>query len=183
MERVGTTPASPEDASPGVMLEYWLASKFGQLWLHLHKSLGSVLGEMPGECALFARGHQFSADRLYRVQRFAASVWWRVGMVAVALLFPVIGISALVRPGRAGTDVAVGIMILPVGVAAIAMLQMGLLSFRSGQIRWYLVKAGPHAADEPLPPGSLGLPTRWDFWVMLIVAVTVFGILLYAGTR
>jgi hypothetical protein len=34
-----------------------------------------------------------------------------------------------------------------------------------------------------LPAGSLGRSRRWDFWVMLVLAVAAFGILLYAGTR
>jgi hypothetical protein len=49
---------------------------------------------------------------------------------------------------------------------------MGLLSFRSGLIGFSLQEARPQAAEEPLPPGSLGLQRRWDFWVMLFVAVS-----------
>ncbi|HEY2550355.1 MAG TPA: hypothetical protein VGI64_07235 [Streptosporangiaceae bacterium] len=60
---------------------------------------------------------------------------------------------------------------------------MGLLSFRSGQVRLYRLKAGPQAHDEPLPPDSLGRPSLWDFWVMLIIAVATCAISAYAGTR
>lgn len=166
-----------------VMLEYWLAGKLGQLWLSLHKCLQPTLGELPGECALLARGQQLTAGRLYRAQAFAARVWWRAGTAAVLLLFPVIGLSAALHPGRVGTDAGVTIIAILGCLAGVAMLQMGLLSFRSGVIRWYMLKAGPQAGDEPLPAGSFGLPTRWDFWVMLGIAAAAFGILLYAGTR
>jgi len=165
------------------MVEYWLASKFGQLWLSLHKGLRPALGEMPTECARLARGQRFTADRLHRAQGFAARVWWRAGMASVLLVFPVIGVSAAVRPGRIGTDTAV-VLIFGLGcLAGLAMLQMGLISFRGGQTRLHMVTAGPNARDEPLPPGSLGLPSRFDFWVIMVVAMAVFGILLYAGTR
>lgn len=165
------------------MVEYWLASKLGLVWLSLHKGLRPTLGELPGECALVARGRSLPAGRLCRAQAFAARVWWRAGMVAVLLVLPVIGFGAALHPGRVGTDAGATIMAILICLAGVAMLQMGLLSFRSGLIRWYLLKAGPQAGEEPLPPGSLGRPTRWDFWAMLVIAVAAFGILLYAGTR
>ena len=166
-----------------VMLDYWLASKLGRVWLSLHKGLRPALGTLPGECALVARGQELTAGRLYRAQRFGVLVWWRAGMVAVLLLLPATGLGAALRPGRIGTDVIVDFMILAGGAAGVSIAQMGLLFVRSGLIRWYLVKTGPKAAEEPLPKGSPGQPTRWDFWVMLIIAVAIFGILVYAATR
>ncbi len=166
-----------------LMLEYWLASKFGQLWLKVQKSLQPTLGDLPAECALLAGGQRLTARRLYRAQAFAARVWWRAGMLAALLIFPVIGVSAALRPGRVGTDVGVALICGLRCLAGIAMLEMGLLSFRSGQIKLYLTKANPQAAEEPLPAGSLGRPTQWDFWILAIIAVAVFGILLFAGTR
>jgi len=59
------------------------------------------------------------------------------------------------------------------------MAQMGLIRYRSNRIRFYLLKAGPQADDEPLPPGAPGLPRRSDFWIMLVIAVTLFAIILY----
>jgi len=165
------------------MVEYWLAGKLGQVWLSVHKNLRSALGELPGECALVACGQRLPAGRLYRAQGFAARVWWRAGMAVCLLVFPVIGAMAAFSPGRIGTDVAVSLISGLGCLAGVAMLQMTLLSFRSGQIRLYLLKAGPQAANEPLPAGSLGLPKRWDFWAMLVIGVVGFGILLYAGTR
>jgi hypothetical protein len=165
------------------MVQYWLAANLGELWLTLHKSLRPLLGELPGECALVARGRKLSAGRMYRAQAFAARVWWRTGITAALLVFPVIGASAALHGSQAATDVGVGVIFGLGCVAGVAMLQMGLLSFRSSQIRLYLVNAGANAREDPLPPGSLGQPTRWDFWVVFIIAVAVFGILLYAGTR
>lgn len=164
-------------------VEYWLAAKFGLVWLRLHSGLRPELGVLPGECALLASGQMLPAARLYRAQGFAARVWWRAGMATVLLIFPVIGAAAALRAGRVGTDVAVSLIFGLGCLAGVAMLLVGLLSFRSGQIRLYLLKAGPQAGDKPLPADSLGLPRRWDFWVMLVLAVVAFGILLYAGTR
>jgi hypothetical protein len=104
-------------------------------------------------------------------------------MAAVVLLFPVIGISAAVRPGRAGTDIGVGLIWLIGCACFFAVLQMGVLSFRAGLVWRDVLKAGQQAAEQPLPPGSPGLPSRWDFWVTLILGLAVFGLLLYAGAR
>ena len=94
-----------------------------------------------------------------------------------------IGAAPALGADRAATDVAVSLIFGLGCLTGVAMLQMALLSFRSSQIRLYLRTAGPRAGDLLLPAGSLGLPRRRDFWVMLIIAVAVFGILLYAGTR
>jgi hypothetical protein len=166
-----------------VNLEYWLAGKFGLVWLRLHASLRLRLGELPAECALLAGGHALPAGRLSRAQGFAASVWWRVGLVAALLIFPVISAAAALGADQTATDVAVSLIFGLGCLAGVAILQMALLSFRSSQIRLYLRTVGPQAGDLPLPAGSLGLPRRWDFWVMLTIAAAVFGILLYAGTR
>jgi hypothetical protein len=166
-----------------MLVQYWIAARFGLVWLRLRKGLQPSLGALPGECALVAIGQELPAGRLCRVQGFAARVWWRVGMVAVLLVLPVIGLTAAVRPGPIGTDVAVGLIFVLGGIAGAAMLQMGVLSLRSGSIRMYLLRADSQAEMKPLPPGSFGRPTRWDFWVMLVVALAVFGVLLYAGTH
>ncbi len=63
------------------------------------------------------------------------------------------------------------------------MAQTGLIRYRSTRIRFYLLKAGLQADDEPLPPGAPGLARRSDFWIMLVIAVAVFAIILYASTR
>ncbi len=163
------------------MVDYWLAGVFGKLWLRLHKGLRPSFSEMPGECDLVARGGVLPAARLYRAQGFAARAWWRVCMAAIVLVFPVIGLGAAAHSYRAATDAAVGLISCLGCLAAVAALQMGLISFRSGQVRMYLRRAGPQAGAEPLPTGSLGLPARSDFWVMLVIALSAFGILAYAG--
>ncbi len=166
-----------------VMAEYWLASKFGRIWLGLHQSLRPSLGEFQAECAQVAYGQSLPAGRLYKAQGFAARVWWRAGMVIVMLIFPVIGVTAALRPGRAGREVAASLIFGLGCLAGVAVLQMGMLSFRSGQVKTYLLKTGTPAEKEPLPADSLGLSTRWDFWVMLLIGAAVFGILLFAGMR
>ena len=66
------------------MVDYWLAGRFGRAWLGLHEGLRPALGEMPGECALVARGQPLAAGRLFRAQDFAVRVWWRFGMVSIS---------------------------------------------------------------------------------------------------
>jgi hypothetical protein len=178
-----TTTSQKAGTLVALMLQFWFADKLGQLWLSLHKGLRHRLGEMPGECALVARGVQLPARRLQLAESFAAGVWWRASMALILLAFPVLGIAAALHPGRFGRQVAAGLILLLGCMAMIALLQLGVLSFRAGQTSWHLAQAGPGAEDEPLPRGSMGLPSRADFWVVLIIAVAVFGILLYAGTR
>jgi hypothetical protein len=135
--------AGPESRRVPVNLEYWLAGKFGLVWLRLHASLRLGLGELPAECVLLAGGQPLPAGRLCRAQGFAARVWWRAGLVAALLIFPVIGATAALGAGRAATDVAVSLIFGLGCLAGVAMLQMALLSFRSSQIRLYLRTAGP----------------------------------------
>ncbi len=104
-------------------------------------------------------------------------------MAAALLLFPVIGVGAVLRPGRIGTDIGVGIMFAALGAAAISMSQMGLLSYRAGRTGRYLLERDAQAGSEPLTPYDAGWPTRYDFWVMLCIALAVSGILVFAGTR
>lgn len=164
-----------------MLLDYWLAGRFGQLWLRLHRALRTSLGELPAECVLVSGGQLVSAARLYRVQSFAVRVWWRAGMTVFVLLTPAgAGVVALF-PGRIGTDIGVALVLGAGCAAATAMAQMGLINYRSGQTRLYLLRTGPQAGEEPLPTGSPGLPTSWDFWAILIIALAAFGILSYAG--
>lgn len=174
---------SGEDGRASVMVEYWLASWFGRAWLGLHKGLRPLLGGLPGDCTLVARGEPLAAGRLWLAQDFAVRVWWRFGMVSISLLLPVIGLGAVLPPGRVVTDAGATIMTVLVCVTAIAGAQVGMLRYRSDRNRLYVRGAGPQAADEPLPAGAPGLPRRSDFWVMLIIAVVVFGVLFYASTR
>lgn len=164
-------------------MEYWLANRLGRVWLRLHKGLQPGLGAAPGECVMVARREPLAAERLWRAQDFAVRVWWRFGMVIFLLIFPLIAVGAATRPGRSGRDVLAALAAGLVCVAAVAMAQAGLLRYRSDRTRLYLLKAGPAAASQPLPPGAGGLPRRLDFWVMLVLALAVFAVLLYAGTR
>jgi hypothetical protein len=137
---------------------------------------------MPGECALVARGQPLAASRLFRAQDFAVRVWWRFGMVCISLAMAILVVVSTL-PSRNARDWGVVFPVALIGVAAASMAQMGLIRYRSNRIRFYLLKAGPQADDEPLPPGAPGLPRWSDFWVMLVIAVTVFAIILYGSTR
>jgi hypothetical protein len=180
--RGALTPRTPSRQAT-LLVDFWLAAKVGEKWLRLHAGLRPALGQLPGECALLAHGEQFAAGRLLRAQRFASRAWWRAGMALAGLTLVVIGITAALDPGTVGTDIAV-VVIFALGCGAgLAILQMALLSFRAAQVRLYLSRAGSAADDEPLSAGSLGLPSRWDFWCMTAVAVVLFAVLLFAGTR
>jgi hypothetical protein len=104
-------------------------------------------------------------------------------MVCAVMIFPLIGIAAVLHLGRGGRNVIADLMISPVCLAGVSMAQMGLIRYRSTRIRFYLLKAGPQADDEPLPPGTPGLPRWSDFWVMPVIAVAFFEIIWYASTR
>ena len=62
------------------------------------------------------------------------------------------------------------------------MGQMGLIRYRSTRIRFYLLGAGPQADDEPAAAGSAGLPRWSDFWIVLIIAVSVFATILHGSS-
>jgi len=166
-----------------VIVEYWLASYLGRAWLWLHKDLRPKLGELPGLCTMVAHRNSLGAGQLWRAQDFAVRVWWRSGMTAIVLVLPVIGIGAALRPGRVGTDVGTGVLLGLVVLTGVALAQMGLLRYRADRTRSYLRRGGRQVGSEPLPPGAAGLPRWSDFWLMLLIAVAVFAILLFAATR
>jgi hypothetical protein len=167
-----------------MLVDFWLAGWFGRAWLRLHGSLRPRLVELPGECALVARGKQLPAGRLWLAQDFAARVWWRFAMAVLLLLFPfgfALGISVQLRWHAAETaltwlDYAIG------ASAIVGLVQMGLIRYRSNQNRrwWSREKSSP---EEPLPAGSDGLPRRSDFWLATLLAVAVCLVLGYASTR
>lgn len=167
-----------------MVVEFWLADWFGRAWLRLHSSLRPALGDLPGECALVARGEQMPAGRLWRAQDFAARVWWRFAMVMCLLLFPfgfALGVSA--QLGLQAAETALMWLLYSIGAAMMAGIgQAAMMRHRSGenQRSWTMRLA---SREEPLPEWSDGLPRRSDFWLVTLLTVGVFLILLYAGTR
>ena len=115
------------------MVDYWLAGLLGRAWLGLHKGLQPRLGEMPGECALVARSQPLAASRLFRAQDFALRVWWRFGMVAISMIFPLIGIVAVLHVGRGGRNVVADLMLLLGCIAAVSIAEMRLIRYRFHQ--------------------------------------------------
>lgn len=166
-----------------MLVEYWLAGCLGRAWLWLHRSLEPEFGLLPSECTQVARGSTLPAEQLWRTQDFAVRVWWRFGVAVFLLVFPVIGLGAVLNPGPVGRDVGGGLIFGLGCVTCAAMAQAGLIRYRSDRTRLYLIKSGPQGAAQPLPASAPGLPRPFDFWVMLVLALVVFGILLYAGTR
>jgi len=166
-----------------VIAEYWIAGHLGRAWLAVCRHLRARLGGLPGECALVARGESLSAGRLWLVQDFAVRVWWRLAVAAIVLALPAGGSLALLSPGQVMWTVAAVAVAVLSGVTGAALAQLGMIRYRSSQTGRYLLKAGPQAGSEPLPPGAAGLPRHSDFWVMLAVALAAFGVLFYAGAQ
>jgi hypothetical protein len=164
-----------------VIMEYWLASLFGRVWLRLRPGLRSTLGELPLAALAVARGSVLPAGRLLRVQDFAARTWSRFAIVAILLIAPVIAVVAVINPGPWGTRIAVDIGMVFVGIAAVAGAQTILLRYRSHRTDAFVLRNLPDWETTPLPGGSLGLPRRSDFWLATGIAVVVFAIMLYAS--
>lgn len=166
-----------------VLMDYWLAGQIGRLWLMARPGLRDRLEEMPAACLALANSEPVPASVTWRAQEFALRVWGRFALVVVVPGFVVIGIAAALHPGQTGTDAGASILAGLVCLMTVGLAQMGLLRYRADKTRRYLRAAGAEGGGKPLPPDSLGRPTRFDFWVMLMIAMAVFGILLYAGTR
>ncbi len=84
-------------------------------------------------------------------------------------------------PSQTARSWAISVPVVLIGVMGLAVAQIALVSYRAGQARRYLRETGDHGKGDPLPAGSLGLPTQWDFWGLLVLAGAVCGILLYAS--
>jgi hypothetical protein len=162
-----------------MLVEYYLASRLGRVWLRLHPGLKVRIGDGPDLCLTAAKDRQIQPAQLWRAQEFAVRIWWRAGMAAVMLTLPVIGLSAAVRPGPVGTDVGVGVILGLGCLAAVAMLQMLVIRLRADQTRRYLLRGG----SKPLDAYEGGYPTRFDFWAAAAVALIMVAILGYAGLR
>ena len=160
------------------MIEYWVASLFGRWWLGVREpggDRGASKAAVVGWVGSASRGVPLTAGELRLAQNYASGVWWGLGILSAVLLLPVIGIAAVLQPGPTGNNIVAGVMSVLVGVMTVALAQAGLINFRSGRTRDYLRRGSP---DEPLPPGSAGLPRRSDFWLVLVLALVVFAILL-----
>ena len=164
------------------MMEYWLADRFGRAWLRVHGSLRPLIGDLPEECARVARGETMPAGRLWLAQDFAARVWWRFGMAMCLLLLPGGFALGILRHVHAVATVLLSALYALVCVTGMALAEAAMIRYRSDQNRLLWVLPG-RSEEEPLPPGSLGLPRKADFWMIMLLAGALFLILLYAGTR
>lgn len=84
-----------------------------------------------------------------------------------------IGLGAVLNPGPVGTDVGTSLIFGFGCVTGAAMAQAGLIRYRSDRTRLYLIKSGPQGTGQPLPSSAPGQPRRFDFWVMLVLALIV----------
>jgi hypothetical protein len=166
-----------------MLVEYWLAGYLGRAWLWLRRGLRSATGQLPGLCAAVAQGERLPAGTLWRVQDFAMTVWWGVGMAAMSTLV-VGGLAADALFGGA-VPLALVMSLGPglISLFGIAAAQVAMIRYRSGRLQMYLRKAGAAAGWQPLPQGSPGLPRRSDFWLVLVFAAAGTSILLFAGLR
>jgi hypothetical protein len=165
-----------------MVINFWLAARFGRIWLRLHKGLRPALGQMPGECMRVARGEPIAAGRVLQAEDFAVLVWWRAGM-AVCALFVVAPVAAFTISGPVGRDIASSDAFVVGGLAVLATSQMGYLRIKYYRLQSYLSKAGPDASDRPVEPAAPGRPRPADFWVMIVVPLSAYGFLLFAGLQ
>ncbi len=167
-----------------MLLDYWLAAYLGRGWLRVRSGLRLRLvnAEMPDLCVAVARRQALPAESLWGAEDFAVRVWARIGLVAVVLMGAVGMVAKALAHGAVPLPI-ISVVIAFICLAGVAFAQAGMSRYRSDRIRLYLRGAGAEAYGQPLPQDAAGLPRRADFWVMLVIAVAVSGILLYAGTR
>ena len=130
---------SAGDIMPRTMIvEYWLAAIFGRVWVRVRPGSRVTLEHTLDWSASVARGEQLPADKLLRVQDFGVRVWWRFLILSIVLFFPVIGVTALIRPGQWGAGVAADVLIFCGCLAAVSVTQVILLRYRSDRTRAFV---------------------------------------------
>jgi hypothetical protein len=174
---------SAGDTVPRTMIvEYRLAAIFGRVWVRVRPGSRLTLEHTLDWSASVARGEQLPADKLLRVQDFGVLMWWRFLFLSMVLFFPVIGVTAVIRPGRWGAGVAADIIIFCGCLAAVSVTQVIFLRYRSDRTRAFVRRNRLESAEEPLPDGSPGLPRRSDFWLVSSAGMIFFAVLLYAAS-
>jgi hypothetical protein len=163
-----------------MLVDYWLVAWIGRLWLRTRPGLRDDLGDLPSACQSIASGARLPAALTWRAEEFAARVWFRFGLSAVIATI-VLGVGVSMLPSQTARNWAISVPVVLIGVMGLAGAQMALVRYRAGQAHRYLRETGDHGKGDPLPRGSLGLPTQWDFWSLLVLAGAVCGILLYAS--
>lgn len=166
-----------------MIVEYWLASRFGCAWLAVRPGLRARLGDMPHTCDAIAGREQVSAALTLRAQEFALRVWARFAVVTLIPGFAVFGVAAAIRPGPGVRIAAAVVLAVAVVLMMDGLAQMWLLRYRADRTRRYLREIGQEASNETLPVHEAGHPHRYDFWVVLSVTLLAFVVLLYAGAH
>jgi DNA-binding transcriptional LysR family regulator len=163
-----------------MLVDYWLVARIGRVWLRTKPGLRDDLRDLPSACQSMARGDRLPAALTWRAEEFAVRVWFRFGLSAVIAAI-ILGVGVSMLPSQTARNWAISVPVVLIGLMGLAGAQMALVQYRAGQARRYLQEAGDQDKGDPLPRGSLGLPTPWDFWVLLVLAGAVCAILLYAS--
>jgi hypothetical protein len=166
-----------------MLMDYWVAASYGRAWLALRRGLRlRPLGsDLPGLCSRVARGEQLTAGDLGKVQNFAVAMWMRSALIVIVAVV-IIGVVGKAASTRNAAPSVVVVIVLASGLyAGLATLQAVMALCRAGLNGGYVRTSGPHASQQPLPPGSLGLPRRWDFWAVVVSGAAMFAVLAYAG--
>ena len=143
---------SAGDIVPRTMIvEYRLAAIFGRVLVRVRPGSRLTLERTLGWCASVARGEQLPAAKLLRVQDFGVRVWWLFLMLSIVLFFPIIGVTAAIRPGQRGSGVAADILIFCGFLAAVSVTQVIFLRYRSDRTRAFVRRHRLESAEEPLP--------------------------------
>jgi hypothetical protein len=171
-----------DNLAVAMILEYWFAMLFGRVWLWARPGLRSSLGGTLDRSAAIARGESLPASQLFHVQAFGVRAWSWFAIFSVIINGPVIAVSAIIRPGRWGTEVGGDLLAVFLSLAGVGLGQMILLRYRSDRTRSYIRINPLENTGKLLPNGSPGLPRRSDFWLASVAGALLFAVLIYISS-
>lgn len=160
-----------------MLLEYEVAGVIGKILTVLDAGDRSRI-ELSGWARMVARGEMISARDLLRVQEFAVRTWTWSATVAAVLIFPLLGIAALVKPGKTGRGDVADVMLVLIFLAVVGVMQGFVLRFRSTKVKSFIIQNILNADSLFLPSGSQGISRWYDFWVSLAFPAFMFCVLL-----
>jgi hypothetical protein len=124
-------------------------------------------------CGEIGQGQTVPAVSLLDAQTLAMRFWANVGLLLLLPILVVGGLLALIRPGHVGDVVGAAFVFAFVAVSVAALGQVPVQRYRSFVTMRAAQRMGGQATRRPLPPGSRGLPRKRDFWLAMLVPITV----------
>ncbi len=165
-----------------IIVEYWLADRFGRAWLRLRKRERLALAEKMASCGVVAHGGRLPAGKLWKAQAFAALMWFRVAIV-IAVFLGVIAIPAASLRNNGVRNVIADVVLVLGSIAVISGAQMGMISYRRNSTHRHILRAGPQSALKVLEDGARGLPRPGDFWLILAITLAGSALIFYSASH